>query len=343
MDFEPDTWVLPEGATKLETPEMDPAVDPKAPHLEAPGKEQEEEEKEERPDGDLQKEDEGWEEEEESEERPKRSSDPDAEMEEDPSKSGEEKAEEEEKRKMRTRTFKLLTPLKARTAEEVTKATMQMILRLRADGYHVGRIHSDQGHEFMGNFKRWATLRGIHLSRTSGDDYKANGRCEAVVKALKSFIRRQLLQAEVGQEWWAWAARYTNELCRTERTDIVPSWPPFLEEVWVRKRKWRQGTFETSMEKVKYLAPAPDEHGHWVVGEGERPRITKLLIKKGKTPTDEEGWHALEREVRYRRKGPHLRDVLKWNSDKTLEKRRGPLLRRMFGYTKPLGKRRGPL
>ena len=27
---------------------------------------------------------------------------------------------------------------------------MDMLLRLRADGYHVGHIHSDQGHEFQG-------------------------------------------------------------------------------------------------------------------------------------------------------------------------------------------------
>ena len=124
------TWILPEGASKLETPDMDPKVNPAAPVIDDPdrrrtqkvtekeaGEEaQDQDQEDERPEAEEEIEDQGQE-----EERPK---------------EGEDK-EEEEKMKMRTRTFKLLTPLKAKTAEEVTEATMQMILRLRADGYHV--------------------------------------------------------------------------------------------------------------------------------------------------------------------------------------------------------------
>ena len=29
---------------------------------------------------------------------------------------------------------------------------MEMWLKLRADGYHVGYVHSDRGHEFQGAF-----------------------------------------------------------------------------------------------------------------------------------------------------------------------------------------------
>jgi IS30 family transposase len=44
----------------------------------------------------------------------------------------------------------------SKKATEVTRAVMDMMLRLRADGYHIGHIHSDQGHEFQGHFKRCA-------------------------------------------------------------------------------------------------------------------------------------------------------------------------------------------
>ena len=70
-----------------------------------------------------------------------------------------------------------------------------MLLCLQADGYHVGHIHSDQGHEFQGHFKQWCRERGIHLTRTPGDVPRSNGRAETAVKSIKTQIRRILLQA----------------------------------------------------------------------------------------------------------------------------------------------------
>ena len=80
----------------------------------------------------------------------------------------EEEKEEEERQRMKTRVFKMAVPLLSKKSAEVTKATMEFVLRLRADGYGVGRIHSDSGHEFMGSFKRWASERGIRLTKTAG-------------------------------------------------------------------------------------------------------------------------------------------------------------------------------
>jgi hypothetical protein len=61
----------------------------------------------------------------------------------------------------------------SKKATEVTRVVMDMMLRLRADGYHIGHIHSDQGHEFQGHFKRWCRERGVLLTRTPGDDPKS--------------------------------------------------------------------------------------------------------------------------------------------------------------------------
>ena len=67
----------------------------------------------------------------------------------------------------------------------------------------------DRGHEFSGLFRKWANSRGIVLTRTPGDDPRANGRAEVAVKSLKTQIRRLLKQADVGSEYWPLAA-----LCR---------------------------------------------------------------------------------------------------------------------------------
>ena len=96
---------------------------------------------------------------------------------------------------------------------------MDMLLRLRADG---------QGHEFQGHFKQWCRERGIHLTRTPGDDPRSNGRAETAVKSIKTQIRRILLQAGAEAKWWPWATRYVNELNRAARVGNRPDWPLFL-------------------------------------------------------------------------------------------------------------------
>ena len=51
------------------------------------------------------------------------------------------------------------------------------------------------------------------------------------------------------------------------------------------------------METVKYLFPAPEEHGHWVQAEEERPRVTKYLLWKAKEPITDQKWVAIEKEA----------------------------------------------
>ena len=69
---------------------------------------------------------------------------------------------EEKEVEWETRVFRMATPMYSKKAKEVTGVVMDLLLRLRADGYHVGHIHSDQGHEFQ----VWCRERGIHLTRT---------------------------------------------------------------------------------------------------------------------------------------------------------------------------------
>ncbi|CAL1154816.1 unnamed protein product [Cladocopium goreaui] len=172
-----------------------------------------------------------------------------------------------------TKIFRLASPMITKTAREVTRTTMDMLLRLRMDGFHIGRIHSDRGREFAGQFKKWANSRGIALSRTSGDDPRANGRVEVAIKTLKTQVRRLLKAADVGSELWPLAARYADALNRSWRIGEEPKFPPFLQEVLVRRRTWRKGVFEPTTETVQYLFPATEEHGHWILPKDEPPRM----------------------------------------------------------------------
>ena len=135
------------------------------------------------------------------------------------------------------------------------------------------------------------------LARTPGDDPRANGRVEVAVKSLKTQIRRLLKQADVGSGYWPLAARYADALNRSWRIGDAPSFPPFLQDVLVRRRTWRQGVFEPTVETVKHLFPAPEEHGYWVQLENEPPRVTKYVLRKAKEPITDQKWVAIEKEV----------------------------------------------
>ena len=189
-------------------------------------------------------------------------------------------------------------PMGSKKAKEVVNTVMEFVLRLRTEGFHVGRIHSDQGHEFAGEFKRWAAQRGIYLTKTPGDDPSGNGRAEVAVKAFKNQVRRTLRQADQDSSWWPWALRYVNEVNRCIRMEIKPEWPRFLQEVRVRKRTWKKDDLSTRVEKVRYLCPSPENHGHWVVKEGERPRLTRYVLAPTVEPEDETVWIAVKREGR---------------------------------------------
>ena len=205
--------------------------------------------------------------------------------------------EPDPKEELEMRVFKMALPMRSKKAKEVTRAAMEMILKLKMDGYQVSRIHSDRGHEFLGSFETWMKARGILLTRTSGDDPRANGRAEATVKSVKNQLRRILMHAGVGSQWWPWALRYLNEVYRCQRLDKVPDFPLFLQDVLVRRRRWKKQAFEPTVEVSKYLGPAPEENGHWIKAGDEAPRVTRCFMRKALERPDEGVWLAVEREV----------------------------------------------
>ena len=210
---------------------------------------------------------------------------------------GQEEAPPDIEQETELRVFRMGLPMITKTSREVTRTAMEFVMRLRADGYHIGHIHCDRGHEFQGEFKKWANLRGIRVTRTPGDDPRGNGRVELTIKVLKNQIRKALGQAGVDYKWWPWALRCCNEVNRAVRLDTTPSWPRFLKEVKVKKRTWRRHDLGPGVEKVKYLCPSAEDHGHWIVADDQAPRVTKCILRSTVEPEENEVWLALERDM----------------------------------------------
>jgi hypothetical protein len=61
--------------------------------------------------------------------------------------------------------LRLAAPMITKAAREVTKTAMDFILKLRMDGFHIGRIHSDRDHEFSGVFRNMAYSADMHTWR----------------------------------------------------------------------------------------------------------------------------------------------------------------------------------
>jgi len=111
---------------------------------------------------------------------------------------GEEKEEDAvEDEELEIRTFRMACPVSTKRAEETLKVAIEFVLRLKADGFHVSQIHTDQGHEYYGKFREWCDRRGILLTRTPGDDPQGNGRAEVAIQA----VTRQVRAALPGQSW----------------------------------------------------------------------------------------------------------------------------------------------
>lgn len=160
----------------------------------------------------------------------------------------------------------------------MVKATTEMVLRLRADGFHLTRIHTDQGKEFSGKFARWVKSRDLTFTRTPGDDPQANGRAEVAVQAVKTMLRRSLHESQSDLDLWPMAARHINEVfCKQRRGEAV-DFPQFGAKVLARKRGWKLSELEPISEEVTYIAPSWSNHGHWVRREDGTVSLTRYTI-----------------------------------------------------------------
>ena len=195
--------------------------------------------------------------------------------------------------------YRLAIPIEDRTAEKVLDAVIQMYLQLRADGFQIQQIHTDKAREFVAKgLVAWCKNRNIYKTTTSGDSPQQNGRAERAVQYVKARIRVLLLSASWSAARWPLACWNIHSMERLRRNQRKVTAPPFGTEVLVRKRYWKSKELEPTHERVHYVAPVPEVHGHLVVESNGAFRVAAYVMASTKEPPEsEETWIAIKTEI----------------------------------------------
>ena len=190
---------------------------------------------------------------------------------------------------------RMCVPLSSRGNQEVLRAIIDMHLRLKADGYTVNQLHTDQGGEFMTDaLERWCQSRNILKTTTPGDSPQTNGRAEVSVQCCKAAIKRILTGAGVGTEKWPLAARFLNEKMHLRQIGKKDNSPPFLSKVLIRKRYWRVQELGPTQEEATYIAPSWVHHGHWIQRQNGEITLVRMVMKGLTEPITDEHWIGIE-------------------------------------------------
>ena len=202
--------------------------------------------------------------------------------------------EEEPRKDVKIEVRRMCTPLPSRDQHEVLKAIVDFTLRLKADGYTVTQLHSDQGGEFTSDaLEEWARCRNILKTTTPGDSPQTNGRAEVSVQLIKSAVKRVLHGSQVGIDRWPLAARFVNEKLRLQQIGRPDKTPKFLAPVLIRKRYWRAHELEPTQEEALYVAPSWVHHGHWIERQNELSLVRMVMTCSAEPPEDQH-WIGLE-------------------------------------------------
>ncbi|CAE7580175.1 RE2, partial [Symbiodinium sp. CCMP2456] len=175
-------------------------------------------------------------------------------------------------------------PLGSKTAAEVLTATKEILLQVRRLGLVVKRVHTDCGREFVNKaFRALCADRGLVRTTTGGDNFRSNGRVEALVGRAKSAVRTLLSSSKMGPEAWAFAMRhYTARVQWSVVTQLggrYPRLPPFGTKVFVKKRSW-QMLKEEFVEKVapaRILCPSMDVARGFLVKTEDGSYLTTMV------------------------------------------------------------------
>ena len=205
----------------------------------------------------------------------------------------------EDDEKFDIQVYRLAIPIEDRSAEKVLDAVIQLYLQLRADGFQIQQLHTDKAREFVARgLLAWCRNRNIYKTSTSGDSPQQNGRAERAVQYVKGRIRVLLLSAGWKASSWPLACWNIHAMERLRRNQRKMDVPAFGTEVLVRKRYWKSKELEPTHEKVWYVAPIPEVHGHLVVEADGALRVTAYTMAATKEPPEnEETWIAIKTEV----------------------------------------------
>ncbi|CAE7943445.1 unnamed protein product, partial [Symbiodinium sp. KB8] len=175
-------------------------------------------------------------------------------------------------------------PLSSKSAPEVLAATKEILLQVRRLGLVVKRVHTDCGREFVNkSFRAMCADRGFIRTTTGGDNFRSNGRVEALVGRAKNAVRTLLSASGLGSSSWSFAMRHyvarIQEAVVTQLGGRYPRLPPFGTKVFVKKRTWKM-LKEDFVEKVvsaRILCPSADVARGFLVKTEEGGYLTTMV------------------------------------------------------------------
>ena len=166
-------------------------------------------------------------------------------------------------------TIYVVKPMRSRTAMEVTAAVQDTVLKLKAEGLSISRIHADRAREFrVQSIRRWALERGIFCTFTEGQAPQSNGRAEAAVKWIKSSVKRLLGATDLPKDTWAVAANYAAQDRMERLLRQSSSMLPFGTRVHVRSKVYGTGgkyDLDSRWKAGRYVGPSLDVRGGHLV------------------------------------------------------------------------------
>ncbi|CAE7254368.1 unnamed protein product, partial [Symbiodinium sp. CCMP2456] len=171
----------------------------------------------------------------------------------------------------------------SKSSAEVLAATKDILMQVKKLGLAVQRIHSDRGREFIcKGFRALCRDRGIVRTTTTGDDYKANGRVEALVGRAKNAVRTYLSSSGMGLEMWGFAMRhYVSRIQYDVVTQLggrLPRLPPFGTKVFVKQRSWKlKKEFLEKVVAATVLCPSMDVARGFLVKTEEGSYLTTMV------------------------------------------------------------------
>ena len=181
-------------------------------------------------------------------------------------------------------------PLESKSGKNVSGAVMQVVTQVRALGFPIHRLHSDRGREFRNasraHFTRFHCL--THTT-TTGDDFRANGRTENVIRQLKRAARTLLRAHDAPPSAWSFAMRHACARLRASALSVLgqpsPKLLPWRARLVLRRRTWSRlaaGSWGSRALMVTVLCPSPDvPGGHLVVTDDGGYLHSDVLVEVG--------------------------------------------------------------
>eukprot|EP00439_Symbiodinium_sp_Y106_P031339 s1882_g3.t1 len=186
-------------------------------------------------------------------------------------------------------------PLSSKSATEALTATKEILLQVRRLGLAVKRVHTDCGREFVNKgFRQLCADRGFIRTTTGGDNYKSNGRVEALVGRVKNAVRTLLSASGMKAASWSFALRHYVARIQweviTQLGGRYPRLPPFGTKVFVKKRSWKllKEEFVEKVVSARILCPSMEvARGFLVRTEDDSYLTTQVAVENVKEVSGE--------------------------------------------------------